>query len=228
MPYNCTFVQYVSPMLISAAKPNSPALDELLRRTPTIWRGYSTAATPSVATGRVALDRLLPGGGWPVGALTELIPHGAGIGELRLLIPALRRIACDEGRPVVLVRPPHIPYAPALVQAGLPLHRLIWLVPPSEEEAQWAAEQTLRAGIAGAVLLWTDTKADAAVRRLQLAAQEGHALGFVYRSPRALRNPSPAAVRLALHPAADALRIEVIKARGGHGGSVLCPLRCAA
>ncbi len=61
------------------------------------------------------------------------------------------------------------------------------------------------------------------VRRLQLAAQEGHALGFVYRSPRALRNPSPAAVRLALHPAADALRIEVIKARGGHGGSVLCP-----
>ncbi len=157
LPYNCTFVQYVSPMLIFAAKSNSPALDELLRRTPTIWRGYSTAATPSVATGRVALDRLLPGGGWPVGALTELIPHGAGIGELRLLIPALRRIACDEGRPVsALVRPPHIPYAPALVQAGLPLHRLIWLVPPSEEEAQWAAEQTLRAGIAEAPVLVVD------------------------------------------------------------------------
>ena len=215
-------------MPIFSAKSTSLALDELLRRTPTIWRGYSTAATPSVATGRSALDRLLPGGGWPVGALTELIPHGAGIGEVRLLIPALRRIACDEGRPVVLVRPPHIPYAPALVQAGLPLRRLVWLVPPTEDEAQWAAEQALRAGIAGAVLLWTETKADAAVRRLQLAAQDGHALGFVYRSPRALCNPSPAAVRLALHPAPDALRVEVIKARGGHGGSILCPLRCAA
>jgi hypothetical protein len=160
--------------------------------------------------------------------LTELTPHGAGIGELGLLMPALRRIACDEGRPIVLVRPPHVPYAPALVQSGLPLHRLVWLQPSSEQEAQWAAEQTLRAGIAGAVLLWSDTKADVALRRLQLAAEEGQALAFLYRSPRTLRNASPAAVRLSLHPAAGALRIEVVKARGGHGGSALCPLRSVA
>ena len=214
-------------MPIPISKPSPSALDELLRQTPNVWRGYSTAAAPSVATGHLALDRLLPGRGWPVGALTELAPHAAGIGELRLLIPALRRIACDEGRPIVLVRPPHIPYAPALVQAGLPLHRLVWLQPSSEQEAQWATEQTLRAGIAGAVLLWAEAKAAVALRRLQLAAEEGQALAFLYRSPRALSNASPAAVRLALHPATDALRIDVVKARGGHGGSVLCPLRSA-
>jgi len=208
--------------------PKAAAVDALLRSTPLVWRGGTTAAVPSVATGHLSLDRLLPGRGWPVGAVTELAPQAAGIGELRLLLPALRRVACDEGRPVVLVRPPHVPYAPALVRAGLPLKRLLWLQPPSEEEAQWAAEQTLRAGIAGAVLLWSEARADLALRRLQLAAEEGQALAFVYRPARALRNPSPAAVRLALRPALEALQIDVLKARGGHGGSVLCPLRSAA
>jgi hypothetical protein len=208
--------------------PKAAAVDALLRSTALVWRGRSTAAAPSVATGHLALDRLLPGHGWPVGAVTELAPHAAGIGELRLLMPALRRVACDEGRPVVLVRPPHVPYAPALVRAGLPLRRLLWLQPPSQEEAQWAAEQTLRAGIAGAVLVWSESRSDLALRRLQLAAEEGQALAFVYRPAQALRNPSPAAVRLGLRPAASALRIDVLKARGGHGGSVLCPLRSAA
>jgi len=207
--------------------PKAAAVDALLRSTSLVWRGHGTAAAPSVATGHVSLDRLLPGHGWPVGAVTELVPDTSGIGELRLLMPALRRIACDEGRPVVLVGPPHIPYAPALYRAGLPLRRLIWLQPSSETETQWAAEQTLRAGIAGAVLMWTDTRADLALRRLQLAAEEGQSIAFVYRPPRALRNPSPAAVRLALRPATRALRIDVLKARGGQGGSVLCPLRSA-
>ncbi|MDB5978348.1 MAG: imuA [Nevskia sp.] len=203
-------------------------LDQILRSQTRVWRGYGTAAVPSVATGLVALDRLLPGCGWPVGALTEILPVCEGIGELRLLIPALQRIACDQARPVVLIRPPYIPYAPAWARAGLPLHRLVWLQPSTDAEAQWAAEQILRAGIAGAVLLWSTTTADMALRRMQLSAEEGHALCFVFRGPRALRNASPAAVRLALHPATDALRIDVVKARGGHGGSVLCPLRCAA
>jgi len=204
------------------------AVDQLLRERPQIWRGYSTATTPAVATGHSGLDRLLPGCGWPLGAVSELYPHGEGFGELSLLLPALRRIACADARQVVLIRPPHIPYAPALVNAGLPLRRLMWLAPDTDEEAQWAAEQTLRAGAAGAVLLWTQVEANVPMRRLQLAAEEGQSLSFVYRPPRMLRNPSPAAVRLALHPATNAVRVDVVKARGGHGGSALCPLRCAA
>ena len=157
-----------------------------------------------------------------------LIRNSLDIGELRLLIPALQRITCDQARPVVLIRPPHVPYAPAWARAGLPLHRLVWLQPGTDAEAQWAAEQVLCAGIAGAVPLWSTATADVALRRLQLNAEEGHALVFVFRAPRALRNSSPAAVRLALQSATDALRIDVVKARGGHGGSVLCPFRCAA
>jgi cell division inhibitor SulA/protein ImuA len=204
------------------------AIDQLLRKQPGIWRGYETATTPSVATGYIGLDQLLPGRGWPIGALTELVPSCEGIGELQLLLPALQHVALTRGRPVVLIGPPHIPYAPAWARAGLPLQRLVWLRPSSEYESLWAAEQVLRTGIAGAVLLWSAATADVAMRRLQLCADEGHALAFVFRDVRALRNASPAAVRLALHPSANALRIEVLKARGGHGGAVLCPLRRAA
>ena len=203
------------------------AVDQILCERPQIWRGYSTATIPAVASGHGGLDRLLPGSGWPLGAVSELYPHGEGFGELRLLVPALRRIGCDDGRQIVMIRPPHIPYAPALVRAGLPLRRLVWLAPETDDEAQWAAEQTLRAGAAGAVLLWTRLQADVPMRRLQLAAEEGQALAFVYRPLHMLRNPSPAAVRLALHPATNAVRIQVLKARGGHGGTALCPLRCA-
>jgi len=204
------------------------AVDQLLRRSALVWRGYNNVAAPAVATGHASLDSLLPGRGWPLGALTELYSHGIGIGELRLVIPALRRIACDDGRPVVLVRPPHIPYPPALAHAGLPLTRLTWWARVAEAAARWGAVLTPGAARAGAVLLWSEARSDVAMRRLQLAAEEGRALAFIYRPPRMLRNPSPAAVRLALHPATNALRIEVVKVRGGHGGSVLCPLRCAA
>jgi protein ImuA len=42
-----------------------------------------------LASGHAALDAQLPGGGWPVGALTELLLPHPGVGELRLLAPAL-------------------------------------------------------------------------------------------------------------------------------------------
>src|SRR5581483_2687233 len=218
-------VMMAEPSPVALPRPRAEqAIAELLHRSPHVWRGRGTAAAPAVATGFAALDRLLPGGGWPIGALTELCLAADGIGELRLLMPALRSLVQREGRPVVLVRPPHTPYAPALVNAGLPLRHLYWVHPATGDEAQWAAEQILRAGLAAAVLAWPCTRQRVPFRRLQLAAQDGKCLAFVYRSAQDLANPSPAAVRLLLHPAAGALRVDVVKARGGHGGTALCPL----
>jgi protein ImuA len=57
-----------------------------------------------VDTGHPALTAELPGGGWPAGALIELLAPQPGIGELRLLAPVLARAA---GKPVVLIQPPH-------------------------------------------------------------------------------------------------------------------------
>jgi protein ImuA len=58
----------------------------------------------------------LPGGGWPTGALTELLLQHSGIDELRLLDPALAKIA---SRRVVMLEPPHTPQAETFVALGL-------------------------------------------------------------------------------------------------------------
>ena len=89
------------------------AVDDLLRH-PGIWRSTEPRASGlgSVPSGFDALDRVLPGGGWPAAGLIELLVAGPGIGELRLLVPALER-AIRAGQRAALVHPPHVPYAPA-------------------------------------------------------------------------------------------------------------------
>ncbi|MEJ5212054.1 MAG: translesion DNA synthesis-associated protein ImuA [Burkholderiales bacterium] len=187
------------------------SLDTLLQH-PALWRGDQLAqvAQPSLASGFEALDRELPGGGWPVGALTELLHEREGIGELRLLLPALARLT-GAGRWVAWVAPPHLPYAPALAAAGIDLARLLVIGAVSPRDDLWAAEQALRAGSMGAVLFWPGELDARAARRLQLAAEAGGAAGFLYRPLAAATEPSPAALRIALEPP-SALRI--LKRRG--------------
>src|SRR5512136_425331 len=123
-----------------------PALDLVLRN-PAIWRGdqYAKVAVASVPTGFAALDAQLPGGGWPRAALTELLASQRGIGELRLLAPALARLSLEE-KWLALVAPPHLPYAPGFASLGVALSRLIVVKTKSEAESLWAAERCLRAG----------------------------------------------------------------------------------
>lgn len=206
----------------------SQALDQLLQQLSQVqtgmrtgvWTGRNLAQVQARSTGFRELNARLPGHGWPSGGLIELLPAVEGIGELRLLLPALSQL-CREARDIVFIRPPHVPYPPALTKAGLPLNRVIWIDAQNDTQARWAAEQTLHEGLAGAVLLWSDCQKDVSLRRLQLAAREGDALTFVYRSPGQRVLASPAAVRLALSARNTGLHIEVLKAQGGRTGSVL-------
>jgi len=207
------------PNLSSHARPIPSVLQEI----PGIWRAHELSPVKARSTGHRALDALLPGGGWPIGALTELIPLIEGIGEVAVLQMALKQL-CDEKRHIVFVHPPYIPYAPALLSAGLPLPRVLWIDAAHDEDAHWAAEQTLREGAAGAVLLWSHAVADRPLRRLQLAAEAGQSLAFIYRSAVTLNSSSPAALRIVLRPAPAALGVEVLKARGGRGGAVCLPV----
>ena len=69
------------------------ALEHILGRHP-VWRGGGlVSSAPVTPTGFVSLDRELPGGGWPAGALTELLVRHAGIGELQLVLPALAALS---------------------------------------------------------------------------------------------------------------------------------------
>ena len=187
------------------------ALDSLLdaRR---VWKGRTTAAPASTqATGHPALDAALPAAGWPDAALTEVLVAADGIGELNLLWPTLARLT-HSGERVVLVAPPHVPYAPAWQAAGVALQRLA-IIEASGRDALWAAEQCLRSGSCGAVLCWLPDADDRALRRLQVAAETGQTLAFAYRPASAALNPSPAALRIALD--AGPAQVRILKCRGG-------------
>jgi protein ImuA len=204
------------------------SLSDLLRGSSQLWRGRELAQAQSRSTGFADLDALLPGAGWPLGALIEIAPACDGLGELSLTLPALKSWG-QEGRNVALVQPPYIPYAPALARYGLVLESLLWIAADRDDDARWAAEQLLREG-AAAVLLWSPVQEDRALRRLQLAAEAGKACAFLYRSPSMLSHASPAAVRLALFPASEGegVQADLVKVRGGRAGTLTLPLRLPA
>jgi hypothetical protein len=166
------------------------------------------------STGFAHFDALLPGGGWPVGAVTELMPESQGIGELSLLLPALAQLS-QAGRHLVWISPPYLPYPPALMQHGLVLNRLVLIEAHDARAVLWAAEQALRCPAVGAVLAWPTELNERGVRRLQLAAETGGSCGLLYRSPSAALQPSPAALRLRLKALSTGLQVEIQKARGG-------------
>ena len=211
-------------MPVPNAHPAPAAVDHLLQELPQLWRGREMARPATRSTGFPTLDERLPGGGWPEGALIEIAPACEGIGELSVALPLLR-VLCQENRPVVLVCPPHIPYAPALARAGIPLASLLWIDTSAADDAQWSAEQVLREGIAGAVLLWSASTDHRGLRRLQVAAETGQCFAFLYRPISTLAHASPAAVRIALFPGEDGVRADLVKVRGGHGSSLTLPLQ---
>ena len=190
------------------------ALAELLHN-PLLWQGDRLArAEDAVASGFAALDRELPGGGWPQASLTELLLDHQGIGELRLVLPALKALV-RAGEWIALIAPPHVPYAPAFARHGIDPGRVIVVDTAEEKNRWWSAEQVLRANSAGALLFWPRAVNDAQTRRLQLAAQESQSLAFVFTGTARAAQPSPSPLRIRLSLVEEKLRIDVFKRRGG-------------
>lgn len=193
------------------------SIDNLLNSTPRLWKGrQANNRQHTLPTGQARLDARLPGHGWPLGAVTELLAQRHGLGEMRLLLPALATIG-QQGQWVVLVDPPWIPYPAALHACGLVVERLLLVRTRDARESLWACEQALRGSRGGAVLAWPERIGFSRLRRLQLAAQENAKLAFLYRPENTRPDASPAALRL--HLAYDerrGTRVTVIKCRGSH------------
>ena len=188
------------------------AIDALLHPQQ-VWRGRPAMPPAGTQpTGHAGLDAVLPAGGWPEAALSELLIPADGVGELQLLWPALARLS-RAGERVVLVAPPYLPFAPAWRQAGVDLGRLQVVHAGTPRDALWATEQCLRSGSCGAVLCWPLGADDRALRRLQVAAASGRTLAFATRPLAAASHPSPAALRIAIDAVPAQWR--VLKCRGG-------------
>lgn len=216
------FVQAAAPSSRApAARPprGETALGEVLRH-PAIWRrGSAPAGRFDVQpSGFPELDALLPGGGWPRGALSEILVASDGIGECSLLLPALAALTRSRQR-IAFVAPPYIPYAPALATAGIDLGQLVQ-IEAGAADTHWTAEQCLRAGCCAAVVNWLPRADYRQLRRLQIAAEAGSAIGFVFRPLEAARETSPAALRLAVTIDSAGPRIDVLKCRGRAGSTM--------
>ncbi len=191
------------------------SLAEILAR-PDVWCAdrLASAAIPALASGFARLDAELPGGGWPRGALTEILADSAGLGECSLLLPVLARMR-EEGRWSLLVAPPHPVNGTAWAARGIDLAHLAVVSPSRPRDALWAAEHALASGALGTLLCWMSHIDAAQVRRLQVAAAGSDTLAFLFRPLRARSESSAAALRLSLSAAArGGLAVDLLKRRG--------------
>ena len=205
---------------------STKTLSQLLQR-PDLWQGRFDHAAPrgrrhGLASGHKALDQALHHNGWPRYATTELLLDTPGIGEWRLLSPTLARLSHDGW--LLLINPPYQPYGPALAMAGIDIHRLLVLRPRDLAASLWCCQQALKDTSCAAVLCWFQGRQQpdySELRRLQLAAANGHSHGFLFRPHQLQQQHSPCALRLLLDGQNRQLNIEVIKQRGGNAGQKL-------
>ncbi len=183
-----------------------------------IWHADELAMSQGqvTPTGDAALNAQLPGGGWPVGALVEVLQAQSGHNDWRLLLPALCHAQAKTAGVLVLVGAPHAPFAPGLAGQGLDSGRLLCINTATPASRLWAAEQALRCKDVAAVLAWLPQARADSLRRLQICAAEHQKLLFVMRPAKAQNESSPAVLRLITSNAldSDALLVNILKRRG--------------
>jgi protein ImuA len=202
-----------------------PVLTALPEALPGVWLAHQLprSAGQACATGHPALDAQLPGQGWPVGALTEVLQAPGAHHEWQLVLPALggwQRHSPGPGLPtrpgVVLVGPPHRAFMPALTALGL--HTATVLTVAADDPAQrlWGCEQALQCPEVGAVLAWLPHAPMLALRRLQMAAARQGGLLWVFRPLAVQAQASPAVLRLAVGATSggEGVQVHVLKRRG--------------
>jgi protein ImuA len=189
-----------------------------------VWRGteIGSGAGRALPTGFAQLDTALPGGGWPTQGLSEVLLAQAALCEWRLLAPALPGFLAERHSRVYLVAPPKPPLAMGLAQLGLAPEQLVWIDVKAPADSLWAAEQLIKSEAAGAVLVWLPQARPEQIRRLQVQALHCDAPVFVFRPESALRDASPAPLRVSVALGRSwGLDLRIRKRRGASVDQVL-------
>ena len=181
-----------------------------------------TTAVAGLASGFKAIDRYLPWQGWPTGAMTEIMTDVVGRGEFSLLLPAMARVA-QAKRHIVCIGAPFTLYSPALEQMGIDPSRVSQVytaiathgaMAKRSVDALWSAEQVLKSGTAGMVLLWTRDCTPEALHRLHLSLLGKDTVMVHFRRTASVMQRSPAWLRMTLTGDSKRLRLQVLKCRG--------------
>ena len=169
------------------------------------------------SSGCSALDQLLPVGGWVAGSLVEWLSSATGGGAATLALWAAHQIAREGGALVVMDRRQEF-YLPAAAALGVDLERLIVVRASSEREELWALDQALRCTAVAAVWAQVGPQSSAALRRLQLAAEQGGGVGLLVRPARVRGQPCWSDLQLLVQPRVAQgpvrrLRVELVRGR---------------
>lgn len=216
-----------SPQGIHASTNLAPASPgHVLPDMASIWRctEFGSVVGVTVSSGWAALDKELPGGGWPCSSLSEVLSPQPSVLEWRLIGPALRQVVASGGQ-VIVVGPPKHPHLPGLIHEGLDQRHLVWIQAEAPAERLWATEQLIKSNAAGAVIAWLPQARQEQIRRLQISAQSCGALVFLFRPESARHEASAAPLRLHASYGLDwELRVQVFKRRGPvHAGVAVLP-----
>lgn len=151
----------------------------------------------TVTTGIAEVDCSLPGNGWPLASLTQLVIDQVGESDINLLKPTLQRVLRYSHRRVALISPPRLTLATHIDSLGLTdsdSNNKIWTDPSDDKQAAFnTALDALRSGAFGVVILWLEGLSGLQKRQLDRAADEGHCLAFLCtkEAPKTLQNSAP-------------------------------------
>lgn len=186
-----------------------------------------------VASGLADVDAVLPAGGFPRGALSELA-GGRASGKTAVALSLFASLEPHELAAYVDGRAEL--YPPAAAERGVDLARLLVVRPgasapapaapgraratPDVRAALWAAEALLASGAFAAVAIDVPVGAeiegrDAVARRLQAAAERGGAVGLWLSGGSGLRVPAAVRVELVREGERIVARRGASRARGG-------------
>ena len=177
-------------------------------------------------SGHAALDAELPGGGWPVGAMTEILLPATAHAEWSLVGAALAQVLGRQTHQrAVLVSPPWQVFTPFAEWAGIAARQLCCIYPTqtsgraskgcsADADSVWVSEQALKCRDVCVVLAWLPHAQSQALRRLQLLAAQQRQLLWVFRPEQARTQSSPAPLRLCLKVQEKTLQVRMIKRRG--------------
>ena len=181
---------------------------------PHVWSGEELGAESAcLPSGHLLLDAELPGGGWPVGGVIELLQAQPGRHVWQLLLPALALATRAQAGQVALVGAPFVPFGPSLAGQGLAAERLLCVRADRAAALLWSTEQCLRCADVVAVLAWLPQARSGELRRLHMAAQQHDKLLFVFRGLEMRQEASPARLRLQLE-GVEELAVHIFKRRG--------------
>jgi protein ImuA len=180
-------------------------------------------------SGRPEVDGLLPGGGFPRGALADLA-GGPASGKTLLALAAIGSAVAEGGLGAFVDGRGEL-YPPAAQALGIDLDRLLVVRPATRgrgagrggEEGLWAAEALLASGAFAAVAVdvpvrgLSPARLEAMLRRLAAAAEKGGAAGL-WLGPPDLACRVPARVRLEVLPGErGGVRVRRAPGRGAQG-----------